>query len=246
MKKLVMFLVVAMLSIVSVMAVEYKQADVPSWTDKVAYLAYWKSVTSPVTIMQAKLQEVSKWQVKAGEVEATVPAITALVDANASTFGVTDANVILGAKAYALRGGGGLCNESLALIGNNTTPLLLSEKAWNLYLLKRYAEAIPVFVAINQPLNAFKCAVAAKDNIKLFELAKSLTLNAYTTPVILTEVLDKLGEMNFEGSAVTKDMELAFLKALNEKYSRFLLKDKATWEPIIAGIRLTIEVKQGK
>ena len=76
---------------------------------------------------------------------------------------------------------------------------------------------------------------------KVFEYGKKAALSAYLTAVNLTRVLDTIGSVDFSDTSVTPAMQADFLKAVDLKYRRFLVTDKVTWEPIIAGIRLTLQ-----
>jgi hypothetical protein len=254
MKKVMLMLVVAMLSVVSVFAVErtvdfsYNEwtvllKDAAFASKAKPYLDSCKIQTTPV--VQATIARCYYYiDFKANGKQATPELVLAKIQEYITLVGLTDPDMIVLAKLQPLFFNG-FYAEAIAL-GKDSQNKLIHEYMYHPYFAnKAYEKAYASAIATGNKYFAF-LAICKFDKVRAFEAAKVLTLGEYVTPVVLTKVLDSLGAMSFAGTTVTKDMEIDFLKSLNEKYSRFLIKDKATWEPIIAGIRLTLEVKQGK
>ena len=114
--------------------------------------------------------------------------------------------------------------------------------AYSYYFTKQYDKALPIFIAKKNYAVAFNILKTTNaDSVKIFELAKSVLLGKPVSASTVSNVLNTLADINFSDTAVTPDMQIAFLKAVNAKYSRFLITDKATWEPVIANVRTTLE-----
>lgn len=108
--------------------------------------------------------------------------------------------------------------------------------------LKKYDEALSLALGVGNYNGASQiAAVNLKDKVKTFEYAKKAMLDQYCTAPVLTGLLDRVGGFDYSETSVTKQMQSDLLQAVDLKYRRFLVKDKATWEPIIAGIRLTLQ-----
>jgi hypothetical protein len=252
MKKMFMFLVVIMLSIVSVLAIErtvkLSSVDFNSLYNQAKYVEAKAYLDTCVITTQLDKWTAARYyhsaDFKANGKQATPELALTKVQEYITLVGLTDPDMIVHAKLQALYYHG-FYVEAIALGKDSQGKYAQSYMYHIYYAAKDYEKAYASAIATGNKYFAF-LAVCKFDKVRAFEAAKVLTLGEYVTPVVLTKVLDSLGEMNFAGTTVTKDMEIDFLKSLNEKYSRFLIKDKATWEPIIAGIRLTLEVKQGK
>jgi len=108
--------------------------------------------------------------------------------------------------------------------------------------LKKYDEALALYLAVGNYIGASQvAAVNLKDKVKTFEYCKKAMLDQYLTAPVLVQALDRVGGFDYSDTTVTKQMQSDLLQAVDLKYRRFLVKDKATWEPIIAGIRLTLQ-----
>ena len=108
--------------------------------------------------------------------------------------------------------------------------------------LKKYDEALSLALAVGNYNQASAItATNLKDKVKTFEYAKKAMLDQYCTAGTLVQLLDRVGGFDYAETSVTKQMQSDLLQAVDLKYRRFLVKDKATWEPIIAGIRLTLQ-----
>ena len=108
--------------------------------------------------------------------------------------------------------------------------------------LKKYDEALSLALGVGNYNTASQiAAMNLKDKAKTFEYCKKAMLDQYCTAPILVYLLDRVGGFDYADTSVTKDMQKDLLLAVDLKYRRFLVKDKATWEPIIAGIRLTLQ-----
>ena len=109
-------------------------------------------------------------------------------------------------------------------------------------VLKKYDEALSLALAIgNYNIASRIAATHLKDKVKTFEYTRKAILNQYCTAPVLTQMLDRIGGFDYSDTSITKQQQIDFLLAADLKYRRFLVKDKATWEPIIAGIRLTLQ-----
>ncbi len=239
MKKL-MVMVVAMFIGTAMFAVEYKASDVPDWEKNPAmFLAYWKSVDSPVTIMPVKLARVCVAQALTSELKTKEATILA-VDAYAKAFGVTDAEVILATKVECLRKNGN-AQEAINLIGNSTNKNLLANKYYALKVLGKLEGCCEVAILLGRTDLALETSAETDNKARTFKLTQELVLGKPVLAPVLETALNRLADMNFNDTTVTPDMQIAFLKAVNAKYSRFLITDKAAWEPVIANVRTTLE-----
>jgi len=158
--------------------------------------------------------------------------------------GITDANAIDYVKTYVLVRGGhyrAVCDYVKALPAPSVgTKELLMHSCLK---LKKYDEALAYALETNQ---MYYAAIAAKyqgDKVKIFELSKRAALEGYLTAARLKNVLNYVGEQYFGDTTITEEQQTEFLVAVNQKYSRFLVTDKATWEPILAGVRVTLKAR---
>jgi len=106
---------------------------------------------------------------------------------------------------------------------------------------KLWADVLKISVKNEDYAAACQASVELKDNVACFTYAKKALLGKPTTAPQVIEVLANLADMDFSDTTVTKAMQIDFLQSVNAKYSRFLITDKATWEPVIANIRTTLE-----
>lgn len=128
--------------------------------------------------------------------------------------------------------------KSLATTPNNMKDMVLH----TCIQLKKYDETIAIALQLNDYVAASTCAaVNLKDKVKTFEYCKKAMLDQYCTAPLLIQLLDRVGGFDYSDTSVTPEMQKSLLIAVDLKYRRFLVKDKATWEPIIAGIRLTLQ-----
>jgi hypothetical protein len=103
-------------------------------------------------------------------------------------------------------------------------------------------DAIPLFVAGENYYAASVSAQAIKDKVLTFEYSRKAILDSgFLSANLLTNTLDRVNSFDYAGTSVTPAMLLDLAVATNRKYSNFLVKDKATWEPVITGLRTTIE-----
>lgn len=109
-------------------------------------------------------------------------------------------------------------------------------------VLKKYDEALSLALATgNYNVASGIAAVNLKDKVKTFEYTRKAILDQYCSAPVLVQMLDRIGGFDYSETSITKQQQIDFLLAADLKYRRFLVKDKATWEPIIAGIRLTLQ-----
>lgn len=109
--------------------------------------------------------------------------------------------------------------------------------------LKKYDESITYFIACNDYYNACVTAKTSGDKVKVFEFGKRAALEKYLTATALRNILNYIGEQYYGDTTITEEQQTEFLVAVNQKYSRFLVTDKATWEPILAGVRVTLKAR---
>lgn len=107
--------------------------------------------------------------------------------------------------------------------------------------LRKYDEALSLSLSLGNYLNASMIAATMKDKVKTFEYCRKAMLDQYCQAPILIQLLDRVGGFDYTDTTITKQMQSDLLQAVDLKYRRFLVKDKPTWEPIIAGIRLTLQ-----
>lgn len=108
--------------------------------------------------------------------------------------------------------------------------------------LGNHKEAIPLFVAAENYYLASVSASVIKDKVMTFEYSRKAILDSgFVTAKELTTLLDRVNAFDYAGTTVTTAMLLDLATATNKKYSNFLVKDKVTWEPVITGLRTTIE-----
>ena len=109
--------------------------------------------------------------------------------------------------------------------------------------LKKYDESLAYAIEVN---DLYHAAIAAKDQgdkVKVFEFGRRAALENYLTAKTLKNVLNYVGEQYYGDTTITEEQQTEFLVAVNQKYSRFLVTDKATWEPILAGVRVTLKAR---
>ncbi len=107
--------------------------------------------------------------------------------------------------------------------------------------LKKNDEALSLSLSLGNYVNASMIAASMKDKVKTFEYCRKAMLDQYCTALVLVQLLDRVGGFDYTDTTITKQMQSDLLQAVDLKYRRFLVKDKPTWEPIIAGIRLTLQ-----
>lgn len=118
--------------------------------------------------------------------------------------------------------------------------------------LGRNDEALALAVANKRWYDAFSVAKGKKDKVKTFEYGKKLLLDAYQKPNIVKLVLDVIGGFNYDDTEIAIDDQILFLFNFDGKYSRFLVEERnlpeaeKVWEPIIAGVRVTVDRLQAK
>lgn len=121
-----------------------------------------------------------------------------------------------------------------------------------LYQQGKADEAVSLAVAHKRWYEAFRYSSLKKDKVKTFEYGKKLLLSAYQKPKIVKLVLDAVGGFNYDDTEITIDDQILFLFNFDGKYSRFLVEERnlpeaeKVWEPIIAGVRVTVERLQAK
>lgn len=110
-------------------------------------------------------------------------------------------------------------------------------------ILKKYDESMAYALETNQVFYAATAAKYQGDKVKIFELSKRAALEGYLTAARLKTILTFVGEQYFGDTTITEEQQTEFYVAVNQKYSRFLVTDKATWEPILAGVRVTLKAR---
>ena len=121
-----------------------------------------------------------------------------------------------------------------------STKMLLMHACFN---LKKYDEALAYALETNQMYYAVVAAKYQGDKVKIFELIKRAAFEGYLAADKLKYILNLVGEQYFGDTTITEEQQTEFLVAVNQKYSRFLVNDKATWEPILAGVRVTLKAR---
>jgi len=107
--------------------------------------------------------------------------------------------------------------------------------------LGRADEAIALAVAHKNWYAAFNAANAKKDKVKTFEYGKELLLSSYQKAPVVVRVLNAIGNYDYTDTAITKEMQIDFLKAVDVKYRRFMATDEVTWKPILAGVLYSLK-----
>ncbi len=109
--------------------------------------------------------------------------------------------------------------------------------------LKKYEEALSLHIAVgNYDGASYIAAINMKNKVLTFEYCRKAILDSgFRTAKELTILLDRVNSFDYAGTTVTQAMLLDLATATNRKYSNFLVKDKAAWEPVITGLRTTIE-----
>ncbi|MCF6174805.1 MAG: hypothetical protein L3J71_03450 [Victivallaceae bacterium] len=202
MKKLLLSLFVLTLT-ASSFAVVYNKADVPDYrTQPQVYIDYWLSVDSPAGAINAKLSEVTKFQIILDKTTIWTPAlIKAKVNTNAVSFGITDPVIITSAKIYNLYSVIFTTKldfrpEALALTAGSTNPRILFLKGIILYYQKKYAEALAVFTQIERTAWQIKCAVAMKNlNVLLAVANEQLLINTTKDPKLIITIISEFEKL---------------------------------------------------
>ena len=107
--------------------------------------------------------------------------------------------------------------------------------------LGRADEAIALAVAHKNWYVAFNAANAKRDAVKTFEYGKELLLGREQTAKTVIIVLGAINNYNYADTAITKEMQIDFLKAVDVKYRRFMAIDEVTWKPILAGVLYSLK-----
>lgn len=107
--------------------------------------------------------------------------------------------------------------------------------------LGRADEAIALAVASKNWYVAFNAANAKKDKVKVFEYGKELLLGREQTAKTVSIVLGAINNYNYADTAITKEMQIDFLRAVDVKYRRFMAIDEVTWKPILAGVLYSLK-----
>lgn len=107
--------------------------------------------------------------------------------------------------------------------------------------LGRVDEAIALAVAHKNWYAAFNAANAEKDKVKTFEYGKELLLSSYQKAPVVVRVLNAIGNYDYTDTAINKEMQIDFLKAVDVKYRRFMATDEVTWKPILAGVLYSLK-----
>ena len=111
-----------------------------------------------------------------------------------------------------------------------------------MFTLKKYDECLALSLELGNYDFASKIAATQKDKAKVFEYSRKAILDSgFATAQALTVLLDRVNSFDYAGTTVTPAMLLDLATATNRKYSNFLVKDKVAWEPVITGLRTTIE-----
>ncbi len=173
----------------------------------------------------------------------TIETAKSAVAVYATKIGVTDKSVIEGCVMA-------------SLYYNKATKQLAFDYYKSLAVPNSYANRLALYLcdALNKPSDGLVIAVkmqnyikasgyaqAIGDKVKCFELSKKALLGKPVTAPQVIEILTRLADLDFSDTTVTKAMQIDFLQSVNAKYSRFLITDKATWEPVIANVRTTLE-----
>ena len=107
--------------------------------------------------------------------------------------------------------------------------------------LGRADEAIALAVAHKNWYAAFNAVNAKKDKVKTFEYGKELLLSSYQKAPVVVRVLNAIGNYDYTDTAITKEIQIDFLKAVDVKYRRFMATDEVTWKPILAGVLYSLK-----
>lgn len=115
-------------------------------------------------------------------------------------------------------------------------------------VLKKYDEAEALWLQTGVYDNlSMLAATYLKDKEKTFAYTSKAMLDKYCSPVALQQLLDRVGGFSYIGTNVSKQMQIDLLTELDNKYSRFLVKEtnmkpeEKIWTPILTGIRLQKE-----
>ena len=117
----------------------------------------------------------------------------------------------------------------------------VARAVYALQKLGRADEAIALAVANKQWYAAFNAANTKKDKVKTFEYGKELLLSSYQKAPVVVRVLNAIGNYDYTDTAITKEMQIDFLKAVDVKYRRFMATDEGTWKPILAGVLYSLK-----
>ena len=123
----------------------------------------------------------------------------------------------------------------------NPSAKCVAEAVYALQKLGRADEAIALAVANKQWYTAFNAARVKSDKVKTFEYGKELLLSSYQKAPVVTTVLNVIGNYDYTDMAITKEMQIDFLKAVDMKYRRFMATDPTTWKPILAGVLFSLK-----
>ena len=135
------------------------------------------------------------------------------------------------------------CEASLAYYNTLENPSgnCVAQAVYALTQTGRVDEAIALAVAHKQWYAAFNAANAKKDKVKTFEYGKELLLSSYQKAPVVVRVLNAIGNYDYTDTAITKEMQIDFLKAVDVKYRRFMATDEVTWKPILAGVLYSLK-----
>ena len=168
----------------------------------------------------------------------------AYADTLIAECGITDANTIDDVKTYAL-----YCGKHYQAVYDYVKALpapLVSTKTLLMHAcrsLKKYDESLAYALETNDMYHAVVAAKNQGDKVKIFELSKRAALEGYLAADKLKKILNFVGEQYYGDTTITEEQQTEFYVAVNQKYSRFLVTDKATWEPILASVRVTLKAR---
>ncbi len=98
-------------------------------------------------------------------------------------------------------------------------------------------KAIAIFIDLKRYDVAFVMAALIGDYVNCLEYSKQALLSQDLSVTEVTNILTRLWEIDFSGTTITPQMQYDMLCAVNSKYSKMLVTDKASWEPIMTRIQ---------
>ena len=205
---------------------------------------------SDVSAKSWSIQTLMILDLQTGTKLANLGEVKASVAKYASQYGLTDASAIqdltLKGMYYASpisHNAGITASDAYAFYKSIVAPTL-EQKMYGMYLAYRnddIANAVILGESLANPPYFYMAKSTKGLPVKCFEYSRKALLGKPATATVVVEILNVLAELDFSDTTVTKAMQIDFLQSINAKYSRFLITDKATWEPVIANVRTTLE-----
>ena len=221
MRMLLTMLLLVFASIVS-FAVEFNQvawATARATKDDAVKLAFWETVTSPVSKMSSKLLNVAVYTARINKLDAD--AVIALVDAKAIEYGVTNADDILRTKLKTLINGVRNYTKALELAKTGTGLLVKDYIGFCYGATGDYAKAVE--------LGNASCKIQFVEKLSDATVKYNTCVNLFLGNKLSVANVNKIKGaflgLRTRGTDITNAQKLADYQDIQDAYSAMVMKD---------------------